>query len=142
MKNYFLFLTYILLSLLIGEAHPFSEFPMYNHFPNYTYVFYVSDEKNEVIPYLKKFNFSKNAGFIAHKFYSICDYNNYFYGFNKENPLHLNKVGKELMEFILEGENTTSFDFDTLKLYKRYYFIQNNQIQYEDQLMCAKSIHP
>ncbi|MBL7793992.1 MAG: hypothetical protein JNK77_16815 [Saprospiraceae bacterium] len=140
MKKYFLFGAYLILSLVIGEFHPFSRLPMYNSFPNYAYIFYLSDENERLIPYLKYFDYSKNASYIAFFFYSICTQHNYPYGTDQEDPDHLEKTGKEIMDIILKNEDTTPFDFDTLKLYRKNYYIHNNQIRYTDYLMYEKAI--
>lgn len=141
MKKYFLFGAYLLLSLAIGEFHPFSQFPMYNSFPNYAYAFYLSNEKKEIVPY-RKLHFNKNAGYVAHTFYSFCEQHHYNYGYNREEPEHLKVAGKELMDMILKQEDVRYLDCDTLKLYKRAYFLKDNRIQYTDQLMYEKAIHP
>lgn len=142
MQKYFLFGLYLLLSLLVGEFHPLSKYPMYNAFPNYAYVFYTTDEKEQLVPYLKNFQFSKNASYIAFAFYSISDLHNYPYGFGKENPIHLKNTGKELLEVILDQENIANYNFDTLKIYRRFYFIEDKQIHYTDQMLYEKALHP
>ena len=142
MNKYLLFGLYLTISLLIGEFHPFSRYPMYSSFPNYAYVFYLSNEKEEIVPFVNNFGFSKNANFIAAAFYSISNHNNYTYGFGNEKAEQLQHTGKEIMDLILYRENTARFDFDTLKLYRRHYFIKNSQIHYTDKIMHEKSLRP
>lgn len=142
MKKYFLFGAYLLLSLVIGEFHPLSRFPMYNSFPNYAYVFYLNDEKAQLVPYLKYFDFSKNASYVAFDFYSFFNYNNYPLGYGNENPIHLKKAGESLTNMILEQKGALPYDFDTLKIYRRNYFIKDNHIQYNDHMMYEKALHP
>jgi hypothetical protein len=142
MKKYLLFSLYLSLSLLIGEFHPFSQFPMYNSFPNYAYAFYVSNENEQLVPYSKNFHFNKNAGHLAHIFYATFSHYNYPYGYNQEDSTHLKVVGKELIERLLSQENTDNYHFDTLILYKRCYFLREEQIHYTDQIMYEKAVHP
>lgn len=145
MKNYALLLFYVAASLLIGkEFHPFSRFPMYNSFPNWSYVFYLKNERGEMVCYRRDLadGDKKNAGGVAHMFYSLFDYKGYKYGDGKEDTAQLHSAGKELMATILKGEDTNRFKFDTLKLYKRYYHLEKEQIVYRDDLMYEQAVKP
>lgn len=145
MKSYLLLILYIAASLLIGkEFHPFSSFPMYNSFPNWSYVFYLKNERGEEVYYQKTLThwIKKNAGFIAHTFYSYSDYHHYQYGDGREDSIHLSSVGKELIKTILKDEPANRFKFDTLKLYRRYYHLENEQLVYRDDWMYEEAIKP
>ena len=145
MKNYALLLFYLVASLLIGkEFHPFSLFPMYNSFPNWSYVFYLKNEKNEMVCYRKDLAHGeiKNAGTVAHAFYSFFNFHNYRYGSGKEDTLQFNAAGKKLLTMIIAGEDFTHFKYDSLKLYRRYYHLEKEQIVYRDDLMYAQAVRP
>ena len=143
MSKYLLLISYVVTSLLVGkEFHPFSTFPMYNSFPNYGYVFFLKNEKNQEVTYGKNFSSSKNAGYVAHTFYSFCNIHNYAFGNGKEESAHLQEAGEALMNMIVKDENTAALPFDTLKLYRRYYFLENDQLNYNDDLMYAKAVRP
>lgn len=145
MKNYALLLFYVAASLLIGkEFHPFSRFPMYNSFPNWSYVFYLKNEKDEMVFYRKEFTRGKqkNAGAVAHAFYSSFNFHNYRYGYGKEDNLQLSATGKELMAMILAGEDTTHLKYDSLKLYRRFYYLQNEQLTYRDDMIYEQVVKP
>ena len=145
MKSYTLLLFYLVASLLIGkEFHPFSRFPMYNSFPNWSYVFYLKNEKNELVCYRRDLadGDKKNAGAVAHMFSSLFDYKGYNYGDGLEDSIQLRSAGKDLMTMILKNEDPNRFKFDTLKLYKRYYHLQKGQIVYRDDLMYAQAVRP
>jgi len=127
--------------LLIGkEFHPFSLFPMYNSFPNYGYAFYLKNEHNEMVPFSKNFSPDKNAGYIAHTYASFFNYNGFKSGFGIESPEHLRLVGNELMDAILKDVN--NLPFDTLKLYRRNYFIEKEKLTYKDDLIHERRIKP
>ena len=141
MRKYFLLVIYVVVSLLIGkEFHPFSLFPMYNSFPNYSYAFLLKNEKRELVPYRKTFSKGKNAGGMAHQYSAFFDYHHYQGGFGHENSIYIKDAGKELMTKLLQDENTSDFSFDTLRLYKRYYHLDNDSISYRDDLMYEQAI--
>jgi len=142
MRKSFLFLFYVVVSLLIGkEFHPFSLFPMYNSFPNYSYAFLLKNEKGELIPYRKNFSKDKNAGGLAHQYYAFFNYHHYQGGFGGEDSVYIKEAGKELMAKLLQDENTNRFNFDTLRLYKRYYHLDHDSIRYRDDLMYEQAIN-
>lgn len=145
MKKYWLFLVYVAVSLLIGkEFHPFSTFPMYNSFPNWGYVFLLKNERNEIVSYGKNFKDGqqKNAGYVGHTFYSFMEQNHYPYGYGKEDTAQLHQAGAVLMQMVVKGEVTDTFHFDTLKLYRRFYFLKNEQLNYRDDLLYAQPLRP
>lgn len=132
---------YVFLALLIRcEFHPFSLFPMYNSFPNWGYVFYVENERGEVVPFRTKFSVNKDAGNVAHNFYTYSNLHQLDYGYGVESPSHLKNAGKEMMAMIIKNEPLDKLDFDTLKLYRRYYFLENDDIKHKDDLMYVQPI--
>jgi len=132
---------YVLLVLLIRrEFHPFSRFPMYDSFPNWGYVFYVLNERNEIVPYKKRFSINKDAGNVAHNFYIYSNQHKLDCGYGIESPEHLHDAGREMMAMIIKNEPVAEMDFDTLRLYRRYYFLENNAIKYKDDLMYVQRI--
>jgi hypothetical protein len=140
MRKYFLLIIYIVVCTLIGkEFHPFSQFPMYSSFPNYSYTFSLKNERGELVPFRKHFT-SLNSGFIAHRYSTFFNHHGYLTGCGLEDSLHLNQAGKELMGMILQDRLTHPFDFDTLYLCRRYYYLKDNVINYQDDLMYAQAV--
>ena len=140
-KRYFIFVGYVVISLLIGkEFYPFSRFPMYDRFPNWSYVFYMQNEHGEVLPFNRYFTLEKSAGNVAHNFYIYFNSKNYPYGYGKEDPVHLQNAGESLMAMIIKNEPIEKFGFDSLKLYRRFYYLDNNQIKYRDDLMYVQPV--
>ncbi len=136
MTKYLLLISYIILTFWVGkEFHPFSKFPMYCAFPNWAYVFYLKNEKGEIVSFGKNFSENKNAGYITHTYSSFFNFHNYQYGFGKEDSAQLKEAGNELITMILKDENQAKFNFDTLRLYKRFYSLENNQLHYRDDLI-------
>ena len=143
MRRYLLLIFYVVISLLIGkDFHPFSLFPMYNSFPNYSYVFYLKNERGEIVPYTQRFTLAKNAGSVAHQYSSFFNFHHYRSGFGEEDSVHLKEAGKELMGMLLQGENTSKFGFDTLMLYRRYYRLHNDSLNYQDDLIYEQAVKP
>lgn len=141
MRKYFLFAAYVFLALLVRqEFHPFSRFPMYNSFPNWGYVFFLKNERGETVPYEKHFSINKRAGYVAHTFYTLFSHHGFYYSDGKEKPEHMEAGGKELLNMIVKDEPTGSFNFDSLGLYRRFYFLQEDTLTFRDDLMYAQRV--
>lgn len=63
--------VYILLSLLIGECHPFSRVTMYNSFSSSSYAFYLSDSTGRLLPFKTYFDYS--ADDVGHNYWVVND---------------------------------------------------------------------
>jgi hypothetical protein len=143
LNNYSIFIAYVLICLVIGtEFHPFSNFPMYSSFPNSAYVFFLKNEQDKIVPLHQYFNQAKNTGYLAHIFYSSFKYHRYVNASDYDNPVYLKTAGKEMMHVILKDENTTALDFDSLKLYRRNYYLKSDSIKYQDVLIYEQGIKP
>jgi hypothetical protein len=145
MNRYWLFLFYVAISLWIGrEFHPFSTFPMYSRFPNWGYTFFLKNEKGDIVFYGKNLSDgkAKNAGYIGHHFYSYMEHYRYTYGDGSEDMGHLRNAGKSMMEMILQREDVKHFNFDTLKLYRRYYYVKSGKINYRDDMIYEQALRP
>ena len=143
MKKYSLLIGYVLISLVLkNEFHPFSKFPMYNSFPNWGYVFFLRNENDELIPFSKNFSRNKNAGYIAHTYYSFFNHKGYYCGWGKEDSIHNKEAGKELLTMILKDENYSKFDFDSIKLYRRMYYLDNGQLTHKDLILYEEALKP
>jgi hypothetical protein len=145
MKRYFIFILYVTISLIVGrEFHPFSTFPMYNSFPNWGYVFFMKNEKGDMIPYGPSLSDGqkKNAGYVGHTFYSYMEQKSYPFGDGKEDPAHLHNAGEALMKMILLGEDPQKIKADTIKIYRRYYYLKNETMQYRDDMIYEQAIRP
>lgn len=126
---------YLLGTLILNETHPFSHFPIYNQFPNYSYVFYFSDKNNNI---LKPSEFKTNSVAIAHIFYSTCQANNIDYGNNIESKDDLEKVGKILTDLIVKKSKVYSKPNTTICLHKIYFHYENGKIIKLDKIIYEK----
>lgn len=117
---------YILLSLFMNEFHPFSRFPMYSSFPNWSYSFFITDSSNQFIPF-KKVNIS--GGEMGHWFYSICESKKIKYGDGMESKQDLKLVGKEMMNLLWRRNDFSDNKKTDIKLYRLYYSYNADTIQ-------------
>lgn len=69
LKKSILFFVYIIISLVIGEFHPFSRYQMYDSFPLSATSFFLSKPDGKIIPLQEYFNY-KTAD-ISHNYATI-----------------------------------------------------------------------
>lgn len=136
-KNLMLGLVYLILCMLIGEVHPFTQMPMYNKFVNYAYSFKVTDKEGKVIPVNR--HYRANCGSLAHKFYAISNSLGVNCGFEKETTLELQLIGKQLMKE-LQASRKTNPPADTICLYLVNHSFENDSIVKTERLMYAAKV--
>lgn len=130
LKNYIILSAYLFFSFILKETHPFSRFPMYNNFPNWSYVFFISDQNHELVPSMTNFNIS--GGWIGHTFYALCHSEGIKYGDNMETKEELKNIGEKLFKQITSKNQSFLKEHDILYLHKIYFSIQNNKIVKKD----------
>lgn len=131
-----LFAVYCAISLSVGEQHPFSRFPMYNSFPNWSYAFYLTDVSGEMIPWWHAFEV--DAGHIAHRFYGICQHYGIAYGHGMETEEELKFIGTELLKSV-DGKCRLSYDSE-LHLFRRHFFFEEGSLMHHDVQMSAMHV--
>lgn len=145
MKSYFLTfiikykfiaiaLFYMFFSLIIGETHPFSCFPMYSSFPNWSYAFYLADENDKLIPAEQ---FQTTGGKMGHTFYSICESKKTIYGNGVESNKELQTIGKEMIDLIVLNNKSTKHS--KVSLHRIYFFYQNDTIKQQDKIIYERN---
>lgn len=117
---------YMFCSVFIGEIHPFSRFPMYNSFPNWSYAFYLTDENNKLIPANE---LNTNGGKMGHTFYSICETKKINYGDGKESKKELQNIGKEMIDLILLNNKKAIKKRSKIALHRVYFYYQKDTIR-------------
>ncbi len=127
-------ITYMVASLCINEFHPFSRFPMYNQFPNWSYAFYLTDQDNNIIP-AQKLNMT--GGGIGHLYYSIAQHKNIKIGNGVEDKKDLAVIGNAMLNEILK-RNTQQIEFKKLNLYRKYFYFSGDSIINTETLMYEK----
>lgn len=102
-KKYPIYFGVLFLTLLIREFYPFSRYPMYDSFPNWSYTFYFEDEAGNN---LKKI-LPISHGAFSHLYFTECHNKCVPCGYGQETPAELELI----------GEKTTkqTFDLATLK---------------------------
>jgi hypothetical protein len=90
-----IFITFVILSWIIGEQHPFSRIPMYHSFPNYAYVFSLSDKNDRLIPLQ---NVSPlGAAELSHLYYTSLYNHEILYGYAREDSFNLEIIGADMI---------------------------------------------
>ncbi len=132
-STFIIALIYLIGVLIFGEAHPFSKFPMYSSFANWSYVFYITDTNDSLIPCIK---LHTTGGNLGHNFYAICNKKNIGYGDGMESNSDLKKVGTEMMQLILNKPQNSQIRTKKLKLWRTYYYYyKNDSILHKNQLI-------
>lgn len=133
---YGVFVTYLVGSLIIGEFHPFSRYPMYNNLPNWSYAFYFADEHNRLIPgkQIKVY-----GGELGHLYSAIAQQHSIAFGEGKETDKQLHFIGKIITEHALR-KNKETFVSKRIKLIRVYYRLSDNQIITQTTCMYEKSL--
>jgi hypothetical protein len=127
-------ILYMSCSLLIGEIHPFSCFPMYSSFPNWSYAFYLADKNNKLIPAEE---FQTTGGKMGHMFYAICESKKIDYGNGIESDTELRTIGKEMMDLI--AVNTKPTKYSKVTLHRIYFYYQNDTIKKQNKIIYERN---
>jgi hypothetical protein len=120
---------YVVLSLLIGESHPFSRELMYDSFPDRSYTFYLSDTHGQLLPLKKFYHFTTNE--LTHVYNAICESRDL--NGEKEAEQH-QSIGKTMMEE-LSRRRFADVHTDSIQLHQINYFLQKDSIQTNDIMM-------
>ncbi len=129
--RYLIFASYIILCLCLSEFYPFSKYPMYNKFPNSSYLFFLCDNHQRMVP-LNKY-FKVDGGELGHLYISLLDLHHY------TNPTKENTdtIGKEMFGYILSTKYRQP-PFDTMSLNRTFFHLENGKI-ISDELEMYKS---
>ena len=127
-------LFYMFFSLIIGETHPFSCFPMYSSFPNWSYAFYLADENDKLIPAEQ---FQTTGGKMGHTYYSVCSSKKILYGNGMESDKELQTIGKEMMDLIVL--NNKSAKYSNIALHRIYFYYQNDTIKQQNKIIYERN---
>lgn len=131
MSTFGVALIYIMGVLLFNETHPFSQFSMYSHFPNWSYSFYLANEANEIIPFS---DLETDGGALGHLYGSVSDELNIPYGDFMESEEELQKIGDRMMNILLEHRAHKASYY---KLYRKAFYYENDSIHEQIVLMTS-----
>lgn len=118
---------YLICSVIIGEFHPFSQFPMYNSFPNWSYVFYYTDKEGQLIPAKQ---LQTNSGHLAHMFYTACGTLQLEYGNGIESQQELKQLGIEMTKQVQQLIHLPTPQ--KVKLHRVYFYKVEAEIRKKD----------
>lgn len=125
------FIPYVAIAMWVGEVHPFSQFPMYNSFPKWSYVFYIKTEDGRIVSTQKELD-CKND-WIPHIYYTACENRNIAYGLGQETPEQMKLVGDEIMAALLKNKH--AFQAETLYFYKKHFYLEGHTLNTNETLM-------
>jgi hypothetical protein len=120
-------LLYVVLSLIIGEYHPFSRETMYDSFPNLAIVCYLRNSQGEIVPVKKKFHYT--ADNITHNYWNILEKIA-----DKNKEMSLKEVGANLWTQIAPHAYHSTI-LDGLAIHRISFFIRNDSIIQNDEIL-------
>lgn len=126
---------YMLVSLRIGEVHPFSRSPMYSQLPNWAYVFFVVDGNGDTLYAGRHFKPAANSGNLAHIFYSYCDAHDFHYGHHEEDAQQLQEAGDAVLGFVISNLLPDAPARDSVYLVRRYLRWEKNALLETDEII-------
>lgn len=128
-KYLYLAAAYVVLSLIIGEVHPFTTVPMYNSFPNWAYSFYISDTSGKLIPIGNYY--SCDYDYLSHLYSTLCQENHIEMGNEVEKADELTFIGNKMFDG-LSGYRKKTLPQGKIQLHRVCYSYKNNAINKAD----------
>ena len=122
-------ICYIIISLLVGEIHPFSRETMYDSFPNLAVTFYLNDSAANLLPVKKYFAYNTDA--ITHNYHNIEEIMGYQ---QVETKQRLQEVGRKMWLQIMPRAYPTT-DTHGITIHRVSYFMVNNSLQQNDEIL-------
>lgn len=122
-------IIYTTLSLIIGEVHPFTTVPMYSHFPNWAYSFYLSNQQGRVIPYGHYFAFADDE--LSHRYFALCQQLHIPADNRAETTAQRQQVGQQLFAQ-LKAARVKPLPAGTIRLHRVCYYLQADTIAKQD----------
>jgi hypothetical protein len=122
------FLFYFSAVQFIGEAHPFSRFPMYSSFPDNADYFYIADDKNNPISTLKVF------GITIDQLKDMVEIRASNYKISRSDSIGMKRIASECLKEII-GQNT-----DIKKKYAEMKWVRHEFFFNQSEIIERKSI--
>ena len=129
LRTYSAALCFAFGAFLFGEFYPFTKFPMYSSFPNYSYVFYLTDEHGAFVPLNKYHSF---GGAFSHVFFSTANDLEIQNGYGKESKLELYRIGKKMMHYL---ELESGQKIRNIQIHRIHFFHWKNKIVKLDRVL-------
>ena len=119
----------MLISITVGEIHPFSRETMYNSFPNLAVTFYLNDSTAKLLP-VKKY-FACNTDAITHNYHNIEEIMGYQQAKTKQG---LQEVGRKMWLQIMPHAYPATV-IHGITIHRVSYFMANNSLQQNDEIL-------
>ncbi len=123
----------LLITFFVNETYPFSVYPMYNNFPNWSYTFYMEDEHHNN---LKKYMIVHHAE-LSHLYYTECDNQNIAHGYDLESAAALEAVGKRITDQAIHWKKLRESSVEEVRLYRIYNYIKGNKLISDTTILCT-----
>lgn len=123
---------YVVLSLLVGEVHPFTRVSMYDSFPNWAYVFYLKDGQGNILFFRKEKRLPVDAGGLAHTFYSYNNQHGIVYGNGNEDEQRLLEVGNYMAQSVRDAWPPTEPHPQEIVVVRRHLYYRDKLMREED----------
>ena len=129
LKKHVYFFGLIFFTFAFDEVYPFSFYPMYNEFPNWSYSFYFTDDKQNIIQ-LKNGNYNG----ISHQYAAVASSKGISYGNAAESEEELLIIGKELIYNSFSNNPSK-----TIYLFRIHNYFDENGKVVSDTILMANS---
>ncbi|MCW5906468.1 MAG: hypothetical protein KIS94_01295 [Chitinophagales bacterium] len=128
-------ISFVAFSLLIGEFHPFSRFPMFSAFGNRGDYLYLTDEKDEPIFRLYKLKI------YSSELTDMMQVREAAYGAS-DDSLHTATMATEVLQEVirLNKNNAELEKYGELKLCHRMFYIKEGTVHKEDKILASCSV--
>lgn len=120
-----IYIGVILITFLVKEIYPFSFYPMYNNFPNWSYTFFFEDENRKN---LKEF-LPISHGALSHLYYTECDKQKIEHGNGLESTEDLEIIGKNITQQAIDFKSLQATSIRQVKLRRIYNYIEKNEMK-------------
>jgi len=126
---------YIVLSLILGEVHPFSKFEMYDYFPSSALAFNLREPNGKMLAVNRYFNY--RTADISHNYVAA---NDKYRGIEQDSLKRRILVGESIMTQI-RSHSTLQLPNDTVILNMVHIFIGQNGPILKEQSIYSKSFY-
>lgn len=129
-------LVIVIISFTVDKIQPFSTFPVYSHIPPTSEYYFITDEKDSIIPIEKTF---KYAGGSLHK---MVEYRYLKYSNTYGDLEILSKVGLETLDYMFTTFNINSetVSYKYLKLWNAKVSLKGDKIQVSQTEIAQKRV--
>jgi len=121
--KYPIYIGVIAITFFVRETYPFSMYPMYNNFPNWSYTFYFEDQKKESLGEIM----SMSYGSLNHLYFTECQKSCVYCGFGSETTSELQKLGDNITKQALNMSLLKANGITEVYLFRIHNYIKNRK---------------